>query len=81
MSDLLCSSMPVTEHTGLGSPISDVTSGTVRSLQSEGLMGGAQSSSLRVGHGIKETNYLMKDSRSLIHRMWAFTCLTRVLTC
>lgn len=44
-------------------------------------MGRAQSSRWRVGPGTKETNYLMKDSRSLIHGMWAFTCLAPALTC
>lgn len=79
VSDSFCSSMYVTEHTvGWAWWLSDVTSPTAGSLQSKGLMGGAQGSSLRVGPGIKETNYLRKDSGSLIHRMWAFTCLTCV---
>lgn len=59
---------------GWAQPVSNVTSPTARSLQSKGLMGRAQGSSKRVGPGTKETNYLMKDPRSLIHRMWAFTC-------
>lgn len=50
--------------------VSDVTLPTARSLQEQQL--GRQSPELQlVGSGTKETDYLMKDSRSLIHRMWA----------
>lgn len=67
-----CSPMSVTELIlGWARSVSDVTLPTAGSLQSKGLIGRAQNSSLRVGSGTKETNYLMKDSRSLIHRMWA----------
>lgn len=82
MSDLFCSCLSVTEATlGWALSVSDVSSPIAMSLQSKDLIGWAQGSSLRVGPGTEETNYLMKDSRSLIHRTWAFTCLTRVLAC
>ena len=38
--------------------------------ENNGLRGRAQNSSLIVGSGTKETDYLMKDSMSLIHWMW-----------
>lgn len=79
---LTCSAHPCLSQNSLWAGLSQLVMWPhEQRQQSNSLMGRAQGSSHRVGTATKETNYLMKDSRSLIHRMWAFTCLTWVLTC